>query len=59
MDSARANLATTFVNAFVNAGFGQDKLVTAVSEDEKVGAGQLVMQCVIVVCWSGVAAHCR
>ena len=40
MDSARANLAATFVNAFVNAGFGQDKLVTAVSEDEKVGAGQ-------------------
>lgn len=39
MDSARANLAATFVNAFVNAGFGQDKLVTAVSEDEKVGAG--------------------
>jgi len=38
VDSARANLATTFVNAFVNAGFGQDKLVTAVSEDEKVRA---------------------
>jgi len=35
---ARANLATTFVNAFVNAGFGQDKLVRAVSEDEKVRA---------------------
>ncbi|KAG2494897.1 hypothetical protein HYH03_006832 [Edaphochlamys debaryana] len=28
VDSARANLAATFVNAFVNAGFGQDKLVT-------------------------------
>lgn len=27
VDSARANLATTFVNAFVNAGFGQDKLM--------------------------------
>lgn len=39
MDSARANLASTFVNAFVNAGFGQDKLVTATSEDEKVGRG--------------------
>jgi hypothetical protein len=37
VDSARANLAATFVNAFVNAGFGQDKLVTAASEDEKVG----------------------
>ncbi|CAK0782745.1 hypothetical protein CVIRNUC_005940 [Coccomyxa viridis] len=29
VDSARQNLAATFVNAFVNAGFGQDKLVTA------------------------------
>ena len=36
VDSARANLAATFVNAFVNAGFGQDKLVTVASEDEKV-----------------------
>jgi 26S proteasome regulatory subunit N1 len=27
IDSARANLATTFVNAFINAGFGQDKLL--------------------------------
>ena len=30
VDSARTNLANTFVNAFVNAGFGQDKLMTAV-----------------------------
>ncbi|KAI3425164.1 hypothetical protein D9Q98_008935 [Chlorella vulgaris] len=36
VDSARANLAATFVSAFVNAGFGQDKLVTAATEDEKV-----------------------
>jgi len=28
VDSARANLASTFVNAFVNAGFGEDKLMT-------------------------------
>jgi 26S proteasome regulatory subunit N1 len=28
VDSARANLASTFVNAFVNTGFGQDKLMT-------------------------------
>ncbi|KAL6185843.1 hypothetical protein ACLB2K_041966 [Fragaria x ananassa] len=28
--SARQNLADTFVNAFVNAGFGQDKLMTTV-----------------------------
>eukprot|EP00050_Salpingoeca_kvevrii_P004135 m.243554 g.243554 ORF g.243554 m.243554 type:complete len:831 (-) comp10951_c0_seq1:89-2581(-) len=27
VDSARANLASTFVNAFVNAGFGSDKLI--------------------------------
>ncbi len=26
VDSARANLASTYVNAFVNAGFGQDKV---------------------------------
>jgi hypothetical protein len=32
LDSARQNLASTFVNAFVNAGFGQDKLVTVSSE---------------------------
>lgn len=28
MDSARANLASTFVNAFVNMGFGSDKLIS-------------------------------
>lgn len=33
VDSARANLAASFVNAFVNAGFGQDKLVTATAEE--------------------------
>ena len=32
VDSARANLASTFVNAFVNAGFGQDKLMTTDNE---------------------------
>lgn len=32
VDSARANLASTFVNAFVNAGFGQDKLMTPDNE---------------------------
>jgi hypothetical protein len=36
VDSARQNLASSFVNAFVNAGFGQDKLVTAATE---VGEG--------------------
>eukprot|EP00587_Corethron_hystrix_P001010 CAMPEP_0113330944 /NCGR_PEP_ID=MMETSP0010_2-20120614/22105_1 /TAXON_ID=216773 ORGANISM="Corethron hystrix, Strain 308" /NCGR_SAMPLE_ID=MMETSP0010_2 /ASSEMBLY_ACC=CAM_ASM_000155 /LENGTH=951 /DNA_ID=CAMNT_0000193937 /DNA_START=122 /DNA_END=2977 /DNA_ORIENTATION=- /assembly_acc=CAM_ASM_000155 len=33
VDSARANLASTFVNAFVNAGFGQDKLMTPENSD--------------------------
>ncbi|CAM9958946.1 unnamed protein product, partial [Ectocarpus fasciculatus] len=28
VDSARANLASTFVNGFVNAGYGQDQLMT-------------------------------
>lgn len=28
VDSAKQNLASTFVNAFVNAGFGHDKLMT-------------------------------
>ena len=34
VDSARQNLASTFVNAFVNAGFGQDKLMTVVPEGD-------------------------
>jgi 26S proteasome regulatory subunit N1 len=33
VDSARHNLASTFVNAFVNAGFGNDKLMLN-KEDE-------------------------
>ncbi|GJE86631.1 26S proteasome regulatory complex non-ATPase subcomplex Rpn1 subunit [Phanerochaete sordida] len=32
VDSARANLASTFVNAFVNAGFGNDKLMVEAEE---------------------------
>jgi 26S proteasome regulatory subunit N1 len=32
VDSARANLASTYVNAFVNAGFGNDKLMTPDNE---------------------------
>lgn len=32
VDSAKANLASTFVNAFVNAGFGNDKLMVGASE---------------------------
>lgn len=39
VDSARANLAATLVNAFVNAGFGTDKLVTPSSEGAADGAG--------------------
>ncbi|KAL5212850.1 hypothetical protein ABZP36_023697 [Zizania latifolia] len=38
LDSARQNLAATFVNAFVNAGFGQDKLMTALSDSSSSGA---------------------
>ena len=32
VDSARQNLAGTFVNAFVNAGFGNDKLMAGAEE---------------------------
>ncbi|CAA2982178.1 26S proteasome non-ATPase regulatory subunit 2 homolog A [Olea europaea subsp. europaea] len=38
VDSARQNLAATFVNAFVNAGFGQDKLMTVPSEASGSGS---------------------
>ncbi|KAL8031536.1 hypothetical protein ABFX02_13G032500 [Erythranthe guttata] len=38
VDSARQNLAATFVNAFVNAGFGQDKLMTVPSEVSSGGS---------------------
>ncbi|KAK8957999.1 26S proteasome non-ATPase regulatory subunit 2 1A [Platanthera zijinensis] len=38
LDSARQNLAATFVNAFVNAGFGQDKLMTVPSESSSGGS---------------------
>lgn len=34
VDSARQNLASSFVNAFVNAGFGADKLVTPSAEGD-------------------------
>ena len=34
MDSARANLAGTFVNVFVNAGFGNDKLMVGAEEGQ-------------------------
>ncbi|KAG0309136.1 proteasome regulatory particle base subunit [Dissophora globulifera] len=33
VDSARQNLASTFVNAFVNAGFGVDKLMLSEEDD--------------------------
>ena len=35
MDSAKANLAATFVNAFVNSGFCDDKLMTRKDSDER------------------------
>jgi len=40
VDSARANLAATFVNAFVNAGFGQDKLLTVPEGDGAAAEGE-------------------
>lgn len=33
VDSARQNLAATFVNGLVNAGFGTDKLMTGTGEE--------------------------
>ncbi|XP_044503158.1 26S proteasome non-ATPase regulatory subunit 2 homolog A-like [Mangifera indica] len=39
VDSARQNLAATFVNAFVNAGFGQDKLMTVPSDASSGASG--------------------
>ncbi|KAK8521161.1 hypothetical protein V6N12_005072 [Hibiscus sabdariffa] len=38
VDSARQNLAATFVNAFVNAGFGQDKLMTVPADSSNGGS---------------------
>ncbi|CAJ2649501.1 unnamed protein product [Trifolium pratense] len=38
VDSARHNLAATFVNAFVNAGFGQDKLMTDASDSSSTNS---------------------
>ncbi|XP_015881444.2 26S proteasome non-ATPase regulatory subunit 2 homolog A [Ziziphus jujuba] len=38
VDSARQNLAATFVNAFVNAGFGQDKLMTVPTDASSGGS---------------------
>ncbi|KAL2629531.1 hypothetical protein R1flu_014217 [Riccia fluitans] len=38
VDSARQNLAATFVNALVNAGFGQDKLMTATNLESSAGS---------------------
>jgi len=35
IDSAKQNLATTYVNAFVNAAYGKDLLMTAQNSDNK------------------------
>ncbi|XVE49971.1 hypothetical protein DITRI_Ditri01bG0124500 [Diplodiscus trichospermus] len=40
VDSARQNLASTFVNAFVNAGFGQDKLMTVPADSSSGGSSR-------------------
>ncbi|KAJ8749248.1 hypothetical protein K2173_018727 [Erythroxylum novogranatense] len=39
VDSARQNLAATFVNAFVNAGFGKDKLMTVADSSNSSSSG--------------------
>ena len=41
VDSASGNTAATYVNAFVNAGFGQDKLVTADMDAEEEVEGDI------------------
>ncbi|RKP34831.1 proteasome 26S subunit [Dimargaris cristalligena] len=38
VDSARQNLASSFVNAFVNAGFGHDKLMAIPAKEESSSA---------------------
>jgi len=38
LDSARQNPTATFVNAFVNAGFGQDRLMTAPAKTSSGGS---------------------
>lgn len=43
MDSARQNLASTFVNGFVNAGFGHDKLMTKLEESDGSQVGKINM----------------
>jgi len=42
VDSARNNLASTFVNAFVNAAFGQDKLMTDEGDSHPLSASAKV-----------------
>lgn len=37
IDSAKKNLALTYVNAFVNAAYGKDKMILAVDKDNKDG----------------------
>ncbi len=41
MDSARANLASTFVNAFVNAGYTKDKLMQVGEQDDGAESGEV------------------
>eukprot|EP00983_Pelagomonas_calceolata_P072684 1151822-Pelagomonas_calceolata.AAC.4 len=58
VDSARQNLASSFVNGFINAGFGHDKLVTAPTEGQVcLGGGngrQGHFQIVVLVCSNAV-----
>ncbi|WZZ09843.1 hypothetical protein YC2023_095764 [Brassica napus] len=44
VESAKQNLAATFVNAFVNAGFGQDKLMAGTSDSTSGSAGNWIFR---------------
>ena len=49
VDSARQNLASTFVNAFLNAGFGKDKLMMGTEDSNWIfknkDHGRFLYQC--------------
>lgn len=56
VDSARMNLASSFVNGFVNAAFGQDKLLTDdgnkwLYKNKDHGKNLLCCYCVLCLHW--------
>lgn len=60
IDSARQNLASTFVNGFVNAGFGHDKLMTKPEEADgtQVTSGCTCLRKLKALC-IGAKTSCR